>query len=134
MKFSPRATAFSDWGLPTGVLLSLLGDSGSNLIASGGIRHGVHLAKTVALGAVIGGMALPFIQAVMTKGVEGARVLIDQVRQELRIAMILSGSSSLSGLRRIPVMKSANFLHQENELRQAEASSPLNFSARKFSK
>ena len=115
------AQAFSDWGLPTGVLLALLGDVAGNVIASGGLRHGVHLAKAVALGAALGAMALPFIRAVMADGTDGALALIDQIAHELRVAMTLCGARSLGELRRVPVMQSAAFRHQVAELRRAEA-------------
>ena len=81
------ADAFADWGLPTGVLLALLRDLAGNLIASGGLRHGVHLAKAMAMGAACGAMALPFIRAVMAGGSDGALALIHRIEHELRTVM-----------------------------------------------
>jgi isopentenyl-diphosphate delta-isomerase type 2 len=115
------AGAFSGWGLPTGVLLALLGDLSANLIASGGLRHGVHLAKAVALGAALGGMALPFIRAAMAGGTDGALALIGRVEHELRAAMTLCGARSLRELRAVPLMQSAAFRHQVAELQRVEA-------------
>ena len=115
------AAAFADWGLPTAVALALLGDVGGRVIASGGLRHGVHLAKAVAMGAACGAMALPFIRAVMAAGSAGAAALIDRIEHELRAAMTLCGAASLAALRRVPVLQSASFRHQVAELRRAEA-------------
>ena len=55
------------------------------MIASGGLRHGVHLAKAVALGAGLGAMALPFIRAVMAGGTDGVLALIARIDHELRV-------------------------------------------------
>ena len=114
------ARAFDDWGLPTGVLLAALGaDDAGRVIASGGLRHGVHLAKAVALGAGLGAMALPFIRAVMAGGTDGVLALIARIEHELRVAMTLCGAPTLAALRRAPVMQSAAFRHQVDELRRA---------------
>ena len=120
---SRRASAdtFADWGLPTGVLLALLRDLAGNLIASGGLRHGVHLAKALAMGAACGAMALPFIRAVMAGGSDGALALIHRIEHELRTAMTLCGATSVAALRRAPLLRSASFRHQVAELRRADA-------------
>ena len=113
------ARAFDDWGLPTGVLLAALGtEDAGRVIASGGLRHGVHLAKAVALGAGLGAMALPFIRAVMAGGTDGVLALIARIEHELRVAMTLCGASTVAALRRVPVMQSATFRHQVAELRR----------------
>ena len=114
------ARAFADWGLPTGVLLAALGGADAGrVIASGGLRHGVHLAKALALGAGLGAMALPFIRAVMAGGSDGALALIGRTEHELRTAMTLCGAPTLAALRGAPVMQSANFRHQVAELQRA---------------
>ena len=116
------ARAFDDWGLPTGVLLAALGGADAGrVIASGGLRHGVHLAKALALGAALGAMALPFIRAVMAGGVDGVLDLIARIEHELRTAMTLCGAATLAALRHAPVMQSAAFRHQVAELRRVTA-------------
>ena len=116
------AQAFADWGLPTGPVLAVLGrEEAGRVIASGGLRHGVHLAKALALGAGLGAMALPFIRAVMAGGADGASTLIERIEHELRVAMTLCGASSVAALRRVPVMQSAAFRHQVAELRRTSA-------------
>ena len=115
------ADTFANWGLPTGVLLALLRDLAGNLIASGGLRHGVHLAKALAMGAACGAMALPFIRAVMAGGSDGALALIHRIEHELRTAMTLCGAPSVAALRRAPLLQSASFRHQVAELRRADS-------------
>ena len=111
---------FANWGLPTGVILAALRDRAGSLIASGGLRHGVHLAKAIAMGATCGGMALPFIRAVMAGGTDGALLLIHRIEHEFRTAMALCGATSLAELRRMPLIPSSAFRHQVAELRSAD--------------
>ena len=115
------AETFAEWGMPTGVLLAVLRDVGASVIASGGLRHGVHLAKAVAMGAACGAMALPFIRAVMAGGTDGALALIDRIEHELRSAMTLCGATSLAELRLVPLLQSASLRHQVAELRRADS-------------
>lgn len=56
---------FAEWGIPTAdCLLQVRGmDANIPLIASGGMRNGVDVAKAIALGADLVGLARPFLQA-----------------------------------------------------------------------
>lgn len=101
------AREFDDWGIPTAVILAALRARSSaaghlsarGLIASGGLRSGVEVAKALALGAELAGMALPFARAVHANGVEGVLAQVEEINLGLRSAMTLTGSSSLEGLR-----------------------------------
>ncbi|MFM6403998.1 MAG: type 2 isopentenyl-diphosphate Delta-isomerase, partial [Microcystis sp.] len=56
---------FADWGLPTAECITAIRSLNSTipLIASGGLKNGLDLAKSIALGADLGGLARPFLVA-----------------------------------------------------------------------
>jgi len=97
---------FRDWGTPTADALrscrAVLSDE-TAIVATGGLRTGLDVARAVALGADVGGMALPFFRAADTSADEclayGARVL-----EELRIAMFCAGVVDVPSLRGLEVM------------------------------
>jgi isopentenyl-diphosphate delta-isomerase type 2 len=114
------ANAFSGWGTPTALLLAALGHQEGRLIASGGMRDGMDVAKALALGAHVGAMALPFIRAVTERGVQGALETVGETRAVLETAMVLTGSRTVAELRRTPLMRSYAFDHALSSLCQAE--------------
>lgn len=90
---------FSGWGIPTVVSLREVAATGAPIIATGGVRNGIHVAKCLALGATLAGMALPLLRACM-QGEEALGRRIEQILQELRIAMFLTGSRSVTDMAR----------------------------------
>jgi len=95
---------FADWGIPTAAALLGLRGLGLDLIASGGIRTGLDVAKAVALGARAAGVALPVFRALQRGGRQGAAEFIEGLVAGLRTAMVLTGSRDLDALRRVPVV------------------------------
>jgi len=95
---------FRDWGIPTAASLLQLRGLGLSVIASGGIRSGLDVAKAFALGASLGGVALPVYQAYRAGGIEGARAFVAALVGELRGAMLLTGCRRLADLRRSPIV------------------------------
>lgn len=61
------------------------------LIASGGIRTGVDMAKAFALGASVVGMALPFVHWA-AKSADEVISGVKRLKEELRVAMWFAGS------------------------------------------
>lgn len=92
----------SGWGIPTAAAVAACGDLGVPLVASGGVRSGLDVAKAIALGASIGGMALPYLRAQQSGGADGVEAAIAQVELELRAAMLLTASPDLGALRKKP--------------------------------
>lgn len=99
------AAAFADWGIPTSHSLREVVavrdemDRGDvHVFASGGIRTGQEIAKCVALGADLVGLASPFLK----RAVESDEAVIDEMTlltDELRVAMLCSGARTLANLR-----------------------------------
>ena len=94
------AAAFRDWGIPTAESIRQVRASVPELpvIASGGLRNGLDVAKSVALGAALAGMAGPFLRAAAGSQ-EAVADLIDDTVTELRIAMFAAGAVDLESLR-----------------------------------
>jgi len=95
---------FRDWGIPTAAAILGARDLGLTLIASGGLRSGLDMAKSLALGAHLCGMALPVLRAHRTDGAAGVARHLTRVTTGLRIAMVLTGSADLAALRAAPVI------------------------------
>ncbi len=96
---------FSTWGIPTAAAIASVRKAvGSNitLVASGGMRTGLDVAKALALGADLGGMALPLFRAQQQGGVAAVRTALETVMTALRQALALTGSRNVAELRRQP--------------------------------
>jgi len=102
------AAAFIDWGIPTAQAVQRLRQAFPEvpIIASGGLRNGIEIAKCLALGADLGGMAGPFLKAA-ARSVEDVIELIDLTVSELRITMFATGSRDLPALRKAPLIPQA---------------------------
>jgi len=98
------AAAFIDWGIPTAECIQLIRQVAPQLviIASGGLRSGLDIAKCIALGASLGGMASPFLKAAV-ESVEKTIETIESLREEIRICMFAAGAGSLDELKRTPL-------------------------------
>lgn len=95
-----RGLRFGEWGIPTSRSLLNVREVSQSipLIASGGLRTGLDLAKVLALGADVGAMARPLL----VKAVEGELALhafIEEVLTDLRISMFGVGAGSIAALR-----------------------------------
>ncbi|MBW4514747.1 MAG: type 2 isopentenyl-diphosphate Delta-isomerase [Timaviella obliquedivisa GSE-PSE-MK23-08B] len=91
---------FADWGLPTADCVKAVRSLSATLplIASGGLRNGLDVAKAIALGADVAGLALPFLQAAAES--EGAlHELVEVLIAEITTVLFCTGTGSLPGLR-----------------------------------
>ncbi len=96
---------YSDWGVPTAAAVASVRAAvgpGTTLVASGGLRRGLEVAKALALGADLAGMALPFFRAQQAGGLPAAEAALDEVLTSLRQAMVLTGSRNVAELRARP--------------------------------
>ncbi len=94
------AAAFSNWGIPTAEVIQNVTQTAPHLtvIASGGLRTGVDVAKCLALGTTLGGMAGPFLKAA-SQSFDETMKLINLIIEEIRICMFATGSVTLDQLR-----------------------------------
>lgn len=88
---------FDDWGISTAQSIQECKKTGLKIIGSGGIRTGVDVAKAIALGADICGIAQPLLKAA-TKSHEEVEKRLEKIIEELKIAMFLTGSKNLKEL------------------------------------
>jgi isopentenyl-diphosphate delta-isomerase len=98
------ARAFADWGIPTADSIRYVRDTAPSLpiIASGGLRDGIDIAKCIALGVDLGGLAGPFLKAA-ADSVEAVRRVIWELTTQLRIAMFASGAADIPALKHTPL-------------------------------
>jgi len=101
------ANIFRDWGIPTADSLVFVKKQIKNklVFASGGIRSGIDVAKAIALGADMVGIAHPLLKlaTISSKAVEEK---LNQFIQELKITMFCIGVKNINEL------KNTKFLHK----------------------
>lgn len=100
------ARAFADWGIPTVDSIRYVREAAPTLplIASGGLRDGIDIAKCLALGADLGGLASPFLKAA-AGSLEAVRQVIWELSTQLRIAMFASGAADIAALKQTPLYR-----------------------------
>jgi isopentenyl-diphosphate delta-isomerase len=100
------AASFADWGIPTADAVQYAAKGAPNIpiIASGGLRDGIDIAKCIALGATLGGMAGPFLKAA-DHSIEAVEQLIRETTTQIRIAMLCSGARTIADLQHTPLLK-----------------------------
>lgn len=96
---------FSGWGIPTAAAVASVRKAvgpGVTLIAAGGMRTGLDVAKAITLGADIGGMALPLFRAHQEGGVAKVREAMTTIVTALKQALVLTGCRTPQALRQKP--------------------------------
>lgn len=99
-------TAFADWGIPTEEAIISVRKAlpDIQLIASGGIRSGVDMAKSIALGADLAGLGQPLLAAAL-ESADKVVELLAGVIHELKVSMLCVGSKDLKELRQAPLTR-----------------------------
>lgn len=82
---------FRRWGIPTVASTLECLEVHDTVVASGGVRSGIDIAKAVALGATAGGLAKPFLSP-SARGTDAAVEAAEDLIAELETAMFVTGS------------------------------------------
>ena len=91
---------FEEWGVPTAASLFEVEGLPATVVASGGLRNGLDMAKCLALGADVCSCALPFLRAHAAGGADGARRLARSLTDGLRAAMALTNCGDAKAMKR----------------------------------
>jgi len=95
---------FWDWGIPTAVSLAEVSQSVKiPVIASGGIRNGVEMAKALALGASLTSISQPVLERAV-KGIKETKQELSLLMEELKNSMFLVGADTIQTLKKKPVV------------------------------
>ena len=106
-----KAETFSRWGISTvASVIEVTQSTDAPVISSGGLRDGVHVAKSIALGAVAAGFASPLLVAAMS-GETRLHRRVASIIDELRTAMFLTGSVTVEDLRKADLVISGETLN-----------------------
>ncbi len=105
VKEEPKAT-FSAWGIPTEEALVQVRQAVPDipLVASGGIRTGLDMAKCLALGADLAALGQPLLASALEspdKVVQFLRGII----HEIKVAMLCAGAVNIPALKKTPLLR-----------------------------
>jgi isopentenyl-diphosphate delta-isomerase len=88
--------AFWNWGIPTPASV-VMARTGLPVIATGGVRSGIDVARAICLGASAAGLAKPMLEAAK----QSADAVVKELQlivEELKTAMFLTGCANLNDL------------------------------------
>ena len=98
------ADVFKGWGIPTAVSICEVRSVFEGLVfASGGIRNGLDGAKAIAVGADAFSMSRPMLLSALN-GYDAVRQALEKIFREFKIAMFLTGSHNVEGLKKAPLV------------------------------
>jgi len=106
-----RNQLFHGWGIPTAAsLVEVIQSTKLIAIASGGVRDGLQIAKSITLGASAAGLARPLLRPAM-KSRQAVEKAIRVVHRELKTAMFLTGSKTITDLQGAPLVITGDTYH-----------------------
>ncbi|GAB4459675.1 MAG: type 2 isopentenyl-diphosphate Delta-isomerase [Anaerolineales bacterium] len=94
------AATFVGWGIPTAASILNVKKAvpGMTIFASGGLKDGLDIAKCIALGATLGGMAGQFLKAAAVS-TENAVEMIKLTKRQIEVTMFACGAGKLEDLK-----------------------------------
>ncbi|MDQ0271096.1 type 2 isopentenyl-diphosphate Delta-isomerase [Cytobacillus purgationiresistens] len=108
---------FDEWGIPTAtsIIEARTNNESLSILASGGIRSSLEIAKAIALGADSVGMAGYFLKVLIEEGYEALLEEIHYIHDELIFIMTALGAQNISQLKKAPLIISGEVHHWLNE-------------------
>lgn len=96
------AATFVGWGIPTAesILNVKRAVPEMPIFASGGLKDGLDIAKCLALGATLGGMAGQFLKAA-TVSTENAVALMKLTQRQIQVSMFAAGAENIAAIQNI---------------------------------
>ncbi len=94
------AATFVGWGIPTADSILNVKKAAPDMMvfASGGLKDGLDIAKCIALGAMLGGMAGQFLKAAAVS-TEATIEMMQLVKKQIEVTMFACGVGMLEGLK-----------------------------------
>lgn len=94
------AATFVGWGIPTAdsILNVRKATPETTVFASGGIKDGLDIAKCIALGATLGGMAGQFLKAAAVSTAFSVEMM-KLTKRQIEVTMFTAGVGTLEGLK-----------------------------------
>jgi len=91
---------FANWGIPTADCVVEIANQYPDipLIASGGIRNGLEIAKLLALGADLVGLAYPFLKSAV-ESIELLEELVELLNTEIKTVLFCTGNENIKNLK-----------------------------------
>ena len=97
---------FAHWGISTPASIQAVKKvKGVTVIGSGGVKSGLDVAKAIALGADLVGLAAPFLQPAL-ESAAAVEQQIHEINRALKIAMFCVGAASIQDLQATPLYRS----------------------------
>jgi isopentenyl-diphosphate delta-isomerase len=108
---------FWSWGIPTALSVIMVRDATElDVIATGGIRNGLDVAKSLSLGAMAAGIAHPLLRPAAMGSTLDVVVEVERILEGLKAAMYLTGCSRVDDLAERPLILSGKLIDVLNSL------------------
>jgi 4-hydroxymandelate oxidase len=79
------------------------------IIVDGGVRRGTDVIKALALGATAVAVGRPYLYGLALAGADGVRGVVNILRNELEMAMALTGRSTIASIDRSLILPASGF-------------------------